>query len=68
MQRIWTSIERLADHPCLFAFGPHAGRREFTTEGYRVVYRVLPDTGLNETSGNVEVLRVFGSGQSRETL
>ena len=55
------------DPPCLFAFGQHRGRREFTAEGYRIVYRVNPDTGLNGTAGDVEYL-VFGPGQSRETL
>jgi plasmid stabilization system protein ParE len=68
MARIWASIEQLVDHPCLFAFGPHSGRREFTSEGHRIIYRVRPDTGSNETAGNVEVLRIFGPGQSRETL
>jgi hypothetical protein len=61
MQRIWASIERPADHPCLFAFGTRPGRGEFTSEGHRIVYRVRPDTGLNETAGDVEVLRVYGS-------
>jgi len=28
-------------------------------EGYRVVYRVTPDTGNNATAGDVLVLRVF---------
>jgi hypothetical protein len=50
------------------AFEQHPGRREFTSEGFRIVYRVRPDTGLNETAGDVEVLHVFGPGQSRETL
>ena len=66
--RIKAEIDGLANHPCLFAFGQHPGRREFTSEGYRIVYSVRPDTGLNETAGDVEVLRVFGPGQSRETL
>jgi hypothetical protein len=33
-----------------------------------MVYRVQPDTGLNRTAGNVQVLRVFGPDQSRGAL
>jgi plasmid stabilization system protein ParE len=65
MAHIRSDIDALAEHPCLFAVGPHPGRREFSSEGYRIIYRVVPDTGLNETAGNVQVLRVFGPGQSR---
>jgi hypothetical protein len=37
-------------------------------EGYRVIYRVDPDTGNNDTAGEVLVLRVFGPGQAREAV
>lgn len=37
-------------------------------EGHRVIYRVSPDTGSNSTAGDVQVLRVFGPGQSRDRL
>ncbi len=33
-----------------------------------MVYRVDPDTGDNETAGDVLILRIFGPGQSRERL
>jgi hypothetical protein len=36
--------------------------------GYQALYEVLPDTGRDETAGNVLVLRVFGPGQSRDRL
>jgi hypothetical protein len=36
--------------------------------GYRALYRVSPDTGRDETAGDVRVLRVFGPGQDRGTL
>ena len=36
--------------------------------GYRALYRVIPDTSRDETSGDVRVLRVFGPGQSRDSL
>jgi plasmid stabilization system protein ParE len=65
MAHIRSDIDALAEYPCLYAVGPHSGRREFSSEGYRIVYRVVPDTGLNATSGDVQVLRVFGPGQFR---
>ena len=37
-------------------------------ERYVVIYEVYPDTGRNETAGNVLVLRVFGPGQARDSL
>ena len=40
----------------------------FCDGGYRALYEVTPDTGHNETAGNVLVLRVFGPGQDRRTL
>lgn len=39
--------------------------RGFTVEGYRVLYRVNPDTGRDGTAGDVEVHRIFGPEQSR---
>ncbi|MDA8250207.1 MAG: type II toxin-antitoxin system RelE/ParE family toxin [Rhodospirillales bacterium] len=63
------SIRYLRDHPCLHTFGDHPGVRELPCNGgYRVLYRVHPDTGRNDTAGGVLVLRVFGPGQSRELL
>jgi hypothetical protein len=32
------------------------------------LYRVVPDTGRNDTAGDVLVLRVFGPGQDRDDL
>jgi plasmid stabilization system protein ParE len=66
---IRTAIKRLRQHPCLYALGDHPGVRELPCEGgYRAIYEVLPDTGRNDTSGDVLVLRVFGPGQSRDRL
>ena len=66
---IWIAIERLRDYPCLYTFGDHPGVREAPTDGgYRALYRVYPDTGHNETAGDVVVLRVFGPRQSRARL
>jgi plasmid stabilization system protein ParE len=64
---IWTAIERLREHPCRYPVGKHRGVRELPCDGgYRALYRVIPDTDRNETSGDVRVLRVFGPGQSRD--
>jgi plasmid stabilization system protein ParE len=61
-----TAIEELRDHPCRFPVGSHPGARELPCAGgYRAVYRVIPDTGRDETSGDVRVLRVYGPGQDR---
>jgi hypothetical protein len=32
---------------------------------YRAFYEVHPDTGSNDTAGDVMVLRVYGPGQDR---
>jgi plasmid stabilization system protein ParE len=66
---IRTAIKLLRQDPCLYPGGAHPGVRELPCDGgYRVLYRVMPDTGRSETSGDVRVLRVFGPGQSREQL
>jgi plasmid stabilization system protein ParE len=59
-------IRRLKQHPCRYPVGHHPGVRELPCEGgYRALYRVIPDTGRDETAGDVQVLRVFGPGQLR---
>ena len=66
---IWAAIERLRDHPCLHPVGQHPRARELPCDGgYRALYRVIPDTGRDQTAGDVLVLRVFGPGQSRDRL
>ncbi|MSP02154.1 MAG: type II toxin-antitoxin system RelE/ParE family toxin [Acetobacteraceae bacterium] len=63
------SIERLREQPCLWPAGQHAGTRELPCDGgYRTLYEVHPDTGHNETAGDVFVLRVSGPGQDRRSL
>ena len=64
VRRILAAIEGLADHPSRHPRGDH-GRREFTVEKHRVVYRVTSDTGRDSSAGDVVVLRVFGPGQDR---
>ena len=66
---IRADMERLRRHPCLWPVGDHVGVRELPSAGgYRVLYRVYPDTGGNVTAGDVRILRLFGPGQDRATL
>jgi plasmid stabilization system protein ParE len=63
---IRADIRRLRLHPCLWPIGDHSGVRELPCAGgHRALYRVNPDTGRNDTAGNV---RVFGPGQDRGAL
>jgi len=67
LKAIRAAINRLSQTPCLHGLGDQPGVRELPCDGgYRVLYRVIPDTGRNDTAGDVRVLRVFGPGQSRD--
>jgi plasmid stabilization system protein ParE len=69
VKAIRLTIRRLKQHPCRYPVGQYPGVRELPCDGgYRALYRVIPDTGRDETAGDVRVLRVFGPGQSRERL
>ena len=69
LKAIRGAIRRLKQHPCRYPVGQYAGVRELPRDGgYRALYRVIPDTGRDETAGDVRVLRVFGPGQSRDRL
>jgi len=69
LRAIRAAVNRLREHPCLHPVGQHAGARELPCEGgYRALYEVHPDTGRDETAGDVLVLRVFGPGQFRDRL
>lgn len=66
---IRAAIRRLSQYPCRYPVGQHPGVRELPCAGgYRALYRVAPDTGRDETAGDVLVLRVFGPGQARDRL
>ena len=66
---IWSSIEALRENPCRYPVGQHRGVRELPCDGgYRALYRVIPDTGRDDTAGDVRVLRVYGPGQDRHRL
>jgi len=68
MHAILDAIRALRHHPCRYPKGEHPGTRVLTVERYVVVYEVKPDTGRNDTAGDVIVLRVFGPGQLRNVL
>ena len=52
---------------CLYPVGDQPGVRELSCEGHRVMYEVDPDTGRNDSAGDMLLLRVFGPGQDRST-
>jgi plasmid stabilization system protein ParE len=64
-QAIMRAIDGLLDAPCRFRVGERAGTRKLTVRRYVVVYKVDPDTGDNQTAGDVVLLRVFGPGQQQ---
>ncbi len=65
---IRADIRRLLLRPCLWPVGDHPVVRELpAVGGYRVFYKVDPDTGRDDT-GDVRVLRVYGPGQDRGTF
>jgi plasmid stabilization system protein ParE len=64
---IRADIRRLKQHPCQWPVGDTQGVRELPAAGgYRVFYKVHPDTGRNADAGDVLVLRVYGPGQDRQ--
>lgn len=69
LRAIRIAINRLREHPCRYPVGEHLGVRERPCSGgYRALYEVRPDTGRDDTAGDVRVLRVFGPGQSRNQV
>jgi plasmid stabilization system protein ParE len=66
LDAILTAIEGLRDYPCRWPPGRYLGVRErVCAGGWRELYEVIPDTGSNETAGDVLVLRVYAPGQDR---
>jgi hypothetical protein len=69
MTAITTQIRNLKKNPCQWPAGHESSIREMPCPGgYRVLYKVVPDTGSNQTAGNVVVLRVYGPRQNRRTF
>ncbi len=66
LDAILSAIEGLRDHPCRWPLGRHSGVRErLCAGGWRAFYEVDPDTGRDDTAGDVRVLRVYPPGQDR---
>jgi plasmid stabilization system protein ParE len=65
LRNIRSSIRALRQAPCFWAIGDHPDIREIPVEGYRVLFIVEPDTGSNDTAGDVTALRLFGPWQER---
>jgi len=68
LRAIRAAIGDLRQNPCAWPYGLHEGVRERPVAGHRVMYDVVPDTGDSGTAGDVRILRVFGPGQSRDSL
>ncbi len=68
LANIRSAVKELRLYPCKWPEGEHPGVRERPIEGYMIMYEVYPDTDDNRTAGNVEVLRVFGPHQLRDSL
>ena len=63
LRRIRTAIRELRLDPTRWPRGEHEGTRARSVAGHRIVYRVRQGSGPGV--GEVDVLRVFGPGQSR---
>jgi hypothetical protein len=68
LQHIRKAIRELRAAPCRWPYSEHEGSRERIVEGYKIVYRVVPDTGDNKTAGDVEIRRIFGPWQRSDRL
>jgi plasmid stabilization system protein ParE len=65
LRQIEAALRDLSIAPCRWPVGEHQEVRERVVERYVILYQVRPDTADNTTAGDVEVIRVFGPGQSR---
>jgi hypothetical protein len=66
---IRANIRQLKQSPCRWPVDHRSSVREMPCSGgYRVLYEVVPDTGSNQTAGDVRVLRVYGPRQDRSTF
>ncbi len=64
-ERLKQARRDLRVSPCMggTADPEHNGLRRRAVAGFRLIYRVEPDTNSNETAGDMRVLALFGPGQ-----
>ncbi|MDX2145302.1 MAG: type II toxin-antitoxin system RelE/ParE family toxin [Rhodospirillaceae bacterium] len=62
------AILALRDTPRMWPVKDHPGIRQRAVAGYSIAYRLTPDTGTDRTSGDVEIIRVFGPYQDRSEI
>ena len=59
-----TAVAELRRYPYLGAPDDERnGHRKPVKSGYRIIYRVSPDTGETKTAGDVIVVAIFGPGE-----
>lgn len=63
LKNIEYALIELCDAPCRWGWSDHEGARQRSVDGYKIIYRVLLDTGDNDTAGDVVVVRIYGPGQ-----
>lgn len=68
VRSILAAIRHLRRNPCRHRRGDHPGTRQLVIEEHVVIYEVDPDTGRDATAGDVQILRVFGPGQARDSI
>lgn len=68
LANIMEALAELHTAPCRWSWSVHVGARQRIVEGYKIIYRILPDTGHDDTAGDVTVVRVFGPGQLSDRL
>ncbi|TXN46827.1 type II toxin-antitoxin system RelE/ParE family toxin [Methylobacterium sp. WL7] len=64
LAQINRALQELRHTPLMWPDGEHDGTRSRTVAGHRIVYAMTDDEG----TGTVDVLCVFGPGQSSDNL
>lgn len=60
------AIKELAHNPVMWPRGDDPTTRRRVVEGHTIVYSVENDVGDSTLAGDVDVLTIYGPGQSRE--
>jgi plasmid stabilization system protein ParE len=67
-ERRWAALRNarrsLREHPYIGRVSyDHPNHRQLIVAGYRLLYRVEPDTGVSATAGDIRIVAVFGPGE-----